>query len=884
VKAPRVVARAVRGRRWTLLGLGVFVFVTAVLGPAAGAGARPATALKVAGPLQEEPDFLDQLGGRFCGSDVGGAVKGIISIFSETNFCEGWQATDNHVYCNDTSLLSMFDPTVGIGTEISNQVDEGEPPEDNGLDWGDVGQGVGNALTPPVMKLLIDQLNGKWYELDRARWEASESTKWYPDEASDEAINRGNCSLLEHPPSETCEEIRNITDEVERERKMRPGILPDDCVGTYPSANYNISYDGGNITSIDRKIWGGMTGFVFNIGKGGIQVATWSIDQAYKMELNDYTVLSQSISDAYMSRIVGPWRLYDFSWLILIGWMGITALRGRMGLAGGEFVAAIAFVAIAGFLLAHQSMYMTEVSRITNLASGALFQIATGNPDDEIADTPNAEDVASTALEPLRRDLHIQFVEHPYEYINWGQPVSTLPETCRTHANRITSIGTTEDHGWAWQYLQDAGDCDSVVNFNRNPSSTRFFGALLTAIVALIVSVTVVLMAVTVMIAKFTLAILFGVLPFAVAASPLPGPGRRVMFSWVSAAWQSGAVVVGTANLLALLMLAMVAIFERIRQLVAEATARGEVEKISLMEYWLPIVILAGAIYVGRRRMVSATQRLSEKIADNLTRLAPAAQNWGGGGGAAVDFLAADRTAGRAAGTVYRGARNAAYGGAVAAAFPAVLAGRSFNLRWRERRVARRALRNLEIMKQLDHQPHTRIVRKMGKDGKMRVSEMEEVQTIRNERSTWIPGRDQFGQLAGSNDQYSRDVAGRRGYDVDPATGYHRDKPSPTKTKGTGGGRPGGGGGRPGGGGGGGGGGRPGGGGGGGGGRPGGGGGGGGGGGRPGGGGGGGRGGGRPGGGGGGGRPRGKSRPAGGKSRRGGGGRRRGGGGGRRRR
>ena len=805
MKAPRSVARTLRRRRWTLLGLGVFVLVTAVLGPAGSAGARPAGGQKVL----DGPNILDQIGGRFCDTDTGKTIKAVISIFSETNFCQQWQTTDTHVYCNETSLLAMVDPRIGIGTEISDAVD-GDQPEQPGLDWGDAGEALGNALTPGAMKVLIDQLNGKWYELDRAKWEANESTKWYPDEATDEAVNRGNCSLLQHPPSPTCAEIKQIENDDERREKMRPGILPDDCVGTYPSANYNISYDGGWVTSIDRRIWGGMTGFVFNVGKGAVQIATWSIDQAYKMEIDDYTTLSKSISDSYKTKIVGPWRLYDFSWLILIGWVGITALRGRLGLAGGEFAAAAVFVGVAGVLLANQSLYMSEVSRVTNMASGALFQIATGTPDKDIVDTPDAENVATTALEPLRRDLHIQFVERPYEYLNWGQPLSTLPEVCALHANRITSIGATEDHGWAWQYLQQAGEeddedgnaCQDVVNYNRNPTATRFFGALFTAIVGVTVAVTIVLMAVTVMIAKFTLAIAFAVLPFAAAAAPLPGSARRLVFLWVSVVWQAGAVVVGTANLLALLMLAMAAIFERIRQLVAEATANGEVEKISLLEYWLPIVILAGTVYVGRRRMVAATQRLSEKLADNLTRLAPAAQNWGGGGGGGVDFLAADRASGRIAGSAYRTARNTGYAAAVASTFPAVLAGRSVSQRWRERRQARRSLRNLEIMKQLDHQPHTRIVRKMNKrTGKMEVTDVEEVQTIRNERATWIPGRDQFGHHAAANDQYSREVAALRGYDIDPATGYHRDKPhgkpsgagpgapkpGPTKKKGPGG-------------------------------------------------------------------------------------------------
>jgi hypothetical protein len=732
--------RSLHAKRWTLLAAAGFVALTALFGSASSAGAREA------GPT-DDPDVTEQIEARFCGASSPYNPVGWASwIANKTSFCEGASEAAGKVYCNNTSLLAMLDPNTGFG-----DLEDGNLDGDQAIGGGqiDKSQTALNAITPGMMKIWIDQLNGKWYDLRREDYPEGSSVGWYYDTAKTQAIEKGNCSLLENPPSYTCEEMRTgvaggkpIPDRV-RETRSRDGILPDDCVGTYPSANYNVSYDGGWFTSVDRKIWGGATGFVFNIGKGAIQVATWAIDAAYRLDLTDYTPMAQEISDRYQAKIIGPWGLDDFAWLILVGYVGISALRGKIGMAGGELFAAAIFIGMANLLLANQSMYMNEVSRTINLASGALFQVATKPVSEEdrsaVADTPTADGVAVEALQPFRTQLHVMFVEQPYEYINWGQPIETMPQECRDRANQVTQVGITGDNGWSWQHMSDAGDkCTAMVSYNRAPTATRFFGALLTMIVGLVVGVTITLMAITVMVAKFTVAILFAILPYAVAMAPLPGPARRAPLVWLTSTGQAGAVVIGTANGLAMAVIAFAFIGDQNEALVLRLNG-NEAERISLMELWAPTIVAALAMWVGRKRMIAATQRISEKFADNLTRLSPAASNWGGGGGGGVDFLAADRGVNRTA----QGASTAAWRGAMLAAVPLSVAAATTGQRYRERRQAKRALRNLEIMKQRDEQPKLTRNVTYEDDGHGRKRARETLgwtQTIRAPRVTDAPG------------------------------------------------------------------------------------------------------------------------------------------------
>jgi hypothetical protein len=700
-------------KRWTLVAIAGFCAITSIFGNAATAGAREVKPAAPALPA-DDPGNMQGLGARWCGSSNGSGswlspIGLSAKIMKKTGLCKGIQHTDTKVYCNNSSLLSLWNPNIGLGSPNgADAVQNGDP------NWGDAGQLVANQLTPGGVKVIMDQLNGDWYDLDRKYYEANESTKWYPDEATNEAVDRGNCELLTHPPSKTCAEIKQLPEDQQNTAK-RDGIMPDDCVGTYPSANYNISYDGGGALSVDRKIWGALTGLMFNVGKASIQVSTWSIGKAFSLNLADYTKISTSISKRYNDDIVGPFSLEAFAWLGLMAFVAISALRGKLGLAGGEFAMAMVMLGIAQVLFVNQDTYMDSMSTLINEASNSLFRIAgTGDqkdpgepPIDQV--TPGGQSAREKwwddALDPLKNRIHVEFVEKPYEYLNWGTVSENIrvSETeegeCFKRVQRVVSIGAVGDDGWSWRYLGEVDDkdptkkkCDQIVQYNRNPTGARMLGALFTMLIALFVGVTFTLLSLTVMMAKITVAILFAVLPFVVAISAAPGSGRRPFVLLVVSIIQSGGTAVGSSALLAVVVIGDDEILQQTK------TDPG----VSLMERWTILFILVVFIYYARRKLSQTGQTWAGRTADTITKFAPAAAGWQGDGGGGIDFSSVDRGAQRAG--FY--ARRAGYYGAIAAGSGFVLAGRSVNHRLTERRIARRNLRNLEIMKQRDGDPH----------------------------------------------------------------------------------------------------------------------------------------------------------------------------------
>lgn len=703
--------RSLGRRRWALTGAAMFLVLTTLLGQASAASAEPSSTGKAgaaATPLGGEPDpwSPQDLGARFCG--VGGAgyltIIGLAKVVAkQTGLCEGIeQKGDDWIYCNGTSLLAMVDPRTGAGGDPRNA--------DGTVDNGDLAL---NTITPGVAKFWIDQMNGNWYNLPKQQL-YDQGLGWYYDEARNEAIDRGNCALLEHLPDPSCAVIREMP-KAERLRHVRGGILPDECVGTYPTANYNISYDGGGALSFDRNIWGWSTGLLFNINKGAVQVATWSVGQAFGMNLADYTALSTGISQRYQTQIVGPWGLDDFAWLFLMGYVFITALRGKLGLAGGELLMAIVMIGLAQVLLTNQSDYMNSASRVINLASSALFKVANGDealdPNEDPASGDNTDAMWDEALLPLKQNIHVQFVERPWEYLNYGTLVENLSGECKARAERIAAVGAAGDDGWSWRYLaaassgntEEAKQCASIVRYNRVPTATRFWGAMLTMIIGMMVSFTLTMLSMSVLIAKFTIGILFAIAPFALALGAMPGTTRRGTLLWATSTLQCTAAAIGLGGVLSIGLMG-------IDYVLVTTSNDGQT---SLFERWWIVLVLVCTIGVGRKKLLSSTQSLAGKMADSVVRMSPAGAGWQGGGGG-VDLLSADRGVATAA----RSARTTAIHAGYIAGAGFVMGQRTVHARQVERRSAKRALRNLEIMAQRQEQPKLEISRKWDPEAK----------------------------------------------------------------------------------------------------------------------------------------------------------------------
>lgn len=550
-----------------------------------------------------------------------------------------------------------------------------DPPEDPtevdcpvDHDWSTVGGFAKNSLdklpgvdTKGNRKVALDKNAPVWF-----RKEAWLESKW------------GNCNLAEHVWQHDCKTLKGYeTDNDPNTDGYDDGLVPDVCVGTYPASNYNINYDQGGFTEFDRKIWGSSTGFIFSIGKTFVQIGLWGIRTAFSVKISDYTAFVKPMAKAYQDNIVGPMGLNDLAWMILMSFVAFKALTGKIGIAAGEFLFAMIMIGLATALSANVTGYMEDLSDRLDEVSVVLLNAAVPDSDPPKVVAGQGANAVPKAVDNLESELFKQFVEQPYYYINWGGPEERVndSEYCKARLDHIVAAGMNDDGGWAWNHLGGQnGQCKEAVNFNRNPSTKRFVGALLSTVVSGVVMVTLLLMALTMLMSKFLLMMLFAVWPLAAWGAALPGGMRRVSWSWISVLVQTVIAYEGMALGLSMSLIGTTTILE-----VTEKTAKG-----SLAERYLFLLIVVATFGIGLRRgVLAASKNVAERMNDNLTRLSPAAANWQDRHRGGLNLAGADRPIAAAAA-----------GGA-----------RMVQTRMAERRVARRSLRNLEEMERRREAP-----------------------------------------------------------------------------------------------------------------------------------------------------------------------------------
>jgi hypothetical protein len=512
--------------------------------------------------------------------------------------------------------------------------------------------------------------------------------QWWKDEIriETEADEGRGCQIAEHVPNPMCREV-------DLEKYSPPGLLPDKCWGTYPSANYSLSWNDGGPFDFENKMQGWTGSFMYTIGKGAIVVVLWMVGWAFSFDITKYTVFADNLSDSYDASIVGPFELKNLVWFVLFAWCGFAALRGKVGTAGGEIAITFVAVGIMTVLLGNQSAYMNDIAKLMDETSARLLVAGQAerclpvdsvpaqyknNPradcrDGEVLVESNPRYAASMVHEirPLQQHIHEAFVEQPYAYMNWGRVVT---DKCLDAQNRIVGIGYDED-GWPERHMRRAG-CDSEANFNRDVTGERMLTAFLTMLVALVVAFFLGLMAITVVISKFLVALLFAVLPFAAVGAVLPGTGRRLAWMWFGTLLQLVAAVVLMSFLLSLLLLGV----DEVLRTTAD---------VSLIERWFIVLLTVGAVYFGRKRLLASSKSLGENLADSMTRLSPGGRGWTGSS-KGLDLTGIDR-----------GAKNTLWSAGAGAA----VVGRTIGSRLRERRVARRGYRNLERMERTRERP-----------------------------------------------------------------------------------------------------------------------------------------------------------------------------------
>lgn len=535
--------------------------------------------------------------------------------------------------------------------------------------------------------------------------------KWWLDaiKAESSRDEGQGCDLARHPPHKTCAEI-------DLGKYNPPGLLPDECWGTYPTALFELSWEDGGWTEVSRyktRIMGWIASFLYVVGRSAVQLVLWVLEWAYTFDVTQYSDTVSAIADKYQERIIGPWGLEEIVWFILVAYLGFSVLRGKMGLAGGELLVSLVVAGLATVLLADKAAYLDSIADATALASDELFTAGIELCDDfrearhgatpadpdapdrcrDGADRPGPQgftDRQRQVLQPLQMQLHQEFIEEAYMYLNWGAASDNMDKKCLDRAMQIASTGWDGD-GWPTRHMlgydpDDAPDkpdntCKQYSEFNKDVDSERLGGAVLILAVSLVVSASVGLMSVTLLLSKFLLAILFTLAPFAAVFAVMPGSGRRPVWSWLGACAQA---------ILAVLVVSWVCTM----MLVGTGEMLNATDDMELHERWGLVLLIVGGAYFGFQRARASTQTFAGHMADAFTRLSPAARGWVGRGPVGVDFKTGDNIANR-------GSRLA---GAAAAA-PAVLAGRSAVRRWQERRTARRSLGNMRYMERQRTRP-----------------------------------------------------------------------------------------------------------------------------------------------------------------------------------
>jgi hypothetical protein len=569
----------------------------------------------------------------------------------------------------------VCDPSVYVPTVRALMPD---PPP--GCRWEDgVVTSRGQRPTPACADVGMQRVDCRnerdlWSDHDATLQVAESAPAWWLKEIEEESrIDEGQgCNLAEHPPYLPCAD-RDL------DGYSPPGLLPDQCWGTYPTSNYELSWDDGGwnpFSKYGERLMGWVASFMFILGRSAIQVVLWLVQWGYEFDITDYTDITSSIGGRYQERIIGPWGLDDMVWLALIGYAGFTTLRRRFGVAGGELLLSFVMLGLATVLFDNRGMYMDAVAEAMTTGSDELLIAATDSETGGEVGNQREE-----VIRPLQEAIHLQFVEEPYLYLNWG--TSRLSSECRTIILNIAATGWDGD-GWPARYMDREGnpeDCRRIARFNKEMNGTRLASALLTMIVSLVVAAVLALAALTVLVAKFMVGLLFAMTPFVVVVAVLPGAGRRLAWTWLGGVIQAFAAAWGMSLVLAMMLLATREFLD----------ASQEME---IYERWTLVLLVVILAYLGRKRLLAGTQTFAGHVADAMTRLSPAAAGWSGGRPVGVNFGAVDGMAGRAT----------ALAGRTATA-PARFAGRSAAQRWQERRVARRSLNNLRYMEQSRNRP-----------------------------------------------------------------------------------------------------------------------------------------------------------------------------------
>jgi hypothetical protein len=470
----------------------------------------------------------------------------------------------------------------------------------------------------------------------------------------------------------------------------KPGnsLMPELCLGPHAIANYDINYsecakkedeEGGCFPFTSRNMLGGWTQAAFLLGKGAIQISLWSVDWAFRFDIQKYNFLALDVGDKYETHLLGhrDFRLRELLWLALLAWTGYLALRGRLAAAGAEIMITVVLLLLSAVLMHQRDVYMKATWRLMDEASNALLVAGMGKDPTDGGGADRRQ-----LMREIQTEIQRVFVHETYDHLNWGQSLGEASDPknklrfCANARDHIVAQGPHGTDPLPRKLMEEAGNgqCTAMADFNRNPTGTRLLGALLVMISSITIAILMTCIGLTIVLAKLVALLLFAVAPFAALATIPPGPGRRLAWSWATTLLQVVLAVIGMSFVLSLLLLTL-------------KTLIGHADDVPLIEMFVLMNLVVFVMFAARRSLLASGQNFAKQLSEYASAHRGSGMTWASAGQAAssrrgLDLLSADRPIG--------------YGIAYGVGATATTVGRSVVLRFQERRVARRAYRNLQ--------------------------------------------------------------------------------------------------------------------------------------------------------------------------------------------
>lgn len=389
-------------------------------------------------------------------------------------------------------------------------------------------------------------------------------------------------------------------------------------------SRYSIYYDGGGISAVDRKIRGAATSWVWTAATYALRMAVWAMDWVAAGRITDIIgVIPIEVGDFLHREIVVGLQLRHLA-LTVMGVVSAWAIvRRRIAEAVGNMAFALAALALGAFVLANLAGYYHGARSTKALLVEAVLA----------ADETGSELNAAAMTAPLMDGV----IHSPWENLNFGR---SLAGDCEIAAGvDILERAPSSDDHYPRHRIKSCPDGRSLDTFNRYPTASRLFGAIIVAFGQMAVALLILATALIGLTAELLLAAAFATFPVVAVAVAFPG-GRSVAASWVSMLLRG---IVGLAAGVLGLRLVVV---------VMTAVANNS-ENLAFFERFAVFSLVAFAGWRMRKLIPQAAAKISATLGG---KAAAAGSGGSSGAGAALAAGAAGGAIGGAAGGLAAGA------------------------------------------------------------------------------------------------------------------------------------------------------------------------------------------------------------------------------------